>query len=613
MRRSLRLLFATAGAAAVSGTAVLVIDNGAASAATFSPADFVVYRVGAAGGTLAGTAAPVFLDTYASDVTNGAPKASVAVPTTTTGAQHRLTATGLSRSEGQLSLSPDGKLVSFTGYDAAVGQAGPTVTYQDVNGQPVQVTESLTASDPATVGRVAGLLDGAGTVDTSTSVTGASVPHVVRSAATGDGQALWLGGSDGGVLSTTRGSGSATSVLTATGLDANALVVRGGQLFAGGAYDGQADKRIVTVGAGTPSSGAAVTGLSGLPSGLLPGGFVLLDLTTKGLGTTGLDTLYAVNSAEKSGAVDKYSFDGTSWAKQGSIGLDGALGLAAKAVGTQVLLAATTPTGLYTFGESDGSAAGFTSAAPAKIASPPAGAEFRGVAPAPTGDALNPRPLAITSPVAGQRISYLTGSLVATGTASAPLGISSVTVAVDKATASAASLSGSTWSKTINLNTLSVGTHTLTVRSYETTSGAGTTVTRTFVRVGVPAGAIGPGSASFINGKIPRSGGWIGVPYPAAPGHRGLKTTGTSWVKLTSYGRSLDLHFQRRPDAGLVRITVDGKATILDLRSPTTGDLVKAYRRLSAGKHSVVIQALHKRSIHSKGYVVVLGFLRVYA
>lgn len=613
MRRSLRLALAAAATGAVSATSVLVFGSSTASAAAFSPSDFVVYQVGT-GSALTNSAAPVALLTFASDVSNGTAKATVALPTTTTGAQHRLTATGLSRSEGQLSLSPDRSLLAFTGYDAAVGQTGPTEQYQDVNGKTVNVTGSLTASDPKTVARVVGLLDGTGATDTSTAVTGASVPQVVRAATTVDGQTLWLAGSDGGVLATSRGGTTATTALTAAGLDATSVAVAGGQLFAAGGYDGQPATRLTTIGTGTPTTGATVNGLPGLPSGLLPDGFVLLDLTSAGFAGTGLDTLYAVNAAEKGGAVDKYSFDGTSWSKQGSVGLDGVHGLAATTTGRQVLLAATTPTGLYTFGEADGSAGGFTSAAPSKIASPVAGAEFRGIAPAPTGDALSKPSLTITGPAAaGQHISYLTGSVVVKGTATAHRGISSVTVAVDKAAAAATTLSGTGWSRTISLSGLSVGGHTLTIRGYETSSGASTTVTRTFVRDGVPAGAIGPGAASFLGAKVARSPGWRAVTYHTSPDHRGVFTTGTSYVNVTSYGRSLDLHFQRRPDAGEVRITIDGKAIVLDLRYATASDLVKRYRGLSAGKHRVRIQALHVHSTGSRGYVVLLGFLRVYA
>jgi hypothetical protein len=705
MRRSLRLLGA-ATAAAVTGTGVVALTGTTASAVTFTPTDLVVYRVGATGGTLSNAAAPVFLDTYASDTATGLPKATVAVPTTTTGQQHRLTATGLSRSEGQLSLSPDGTLVAFTGYDAASGATGPDTTYDDVNGVPVTITQSLTASSPTSVGRVVGLLDGAGSTDTSTSVTGAAVPHIVRAATTVDGTSLWLGGSDGGVLTAQRGDTTATSVLATPGFDADALQVASGQLLAGGANDGAAADRLGTVGAGLPTSGAAVTGFNGLPAGLLPGGFVALDLASP----AGVDTVYAVNGAERGGGVDKYAFDSGSstWAKQGFASLPGALAVTGKAVGSQVLLAATTKDALFTFGEADATS-GFDHTEPTKIADAPTDTEFRGVAVAPTGDALSkltvgittpavgahvasnattlavsgttsglrgvssvtvkvdsgtaeaqtlteggwngtvtlppslatgthtltvtatdngltpatatatrtftkdaPPAITIGAPTAGQHVSYLTGSLVVKGAASAARGVQSVTVQLDKTAPVAVPLSGTSWSRSITLSSLAVGSHTLTVKATEKTSGAVTAVTRAFVRDGVPSDSLGNGLWSFLNAKVHRSTGWTAFSYPPSPDRRGIRTLGTSSVTFLSYGRSLDLRFQRRADAGKVRITVDGKAVVLDLYG-STADITKAYRGLSAGKHRVTVQALHQRNTRSKNYYVTLELLRVYS
>ena len=707
MRRSLRLL-AVATAAATAGTAgTLVLTSSAASADAFAPLDLVVYRVGDGLTSLANTAAPVFLDTYASDTSSGLPKATVTVPTTTVGAQRHLTATGLSRSEGQLSLSPDGALVAFTGYDASPGATGPDTTYTDVNGVDVTVTQSLTASDPAGVARVVGLLDGTGATDTSTAVTGAGVPHVVRAATTADGLRVWLGGSDGGVLTAQRGATTATSVLSTAGFDADALQVAGGRLYAGGANDASSSNRLGTVGSDLPTAAADVTGLTGLPTGLLPGGFLALDLSPT---APGVDTLYAVNGAERGGGVDKYSTaDGSTWSKQGFVALPGALAVTGKATGTQVTLAATTPDGLWAFGEADGTAAGF-SAAPSRIATAPAGTEFRGVAPAPTGDALSrptvtittpqadthvpanattlaasgtasalrgiasvtaavdggtpvtatvtgdtwsvgvdlpaglatgahtlsvtatdsgstpasatstvsftkdaPPAAAFTAPGAGQHVSYLTSSLTVSGTASAARGVSGVTLQVDNGGQAAATLSGASWSRAVAVGSLAVGTHTLTVRATETTSGAVTTVTRTFVRDGVPAGAIGPGTASFLNSRVSRSAGWSALSYGGSPDRRGIRTAGTSSVRFSAYGREVDLHFQRRPDAGRVRVTIDGRSYVVDLYSGGVADLVKPFRGLTPARHTVTITALHQRSTASRGYLVTLGYLRVVA
>ena len=615
MRTTMRRVSATAALAALGGTGFILATSTSAKAVTLTPSDLVVYRVGTTGSTLSNAAAPIFLDTYGSDTTDGtAAKSTFAVPTTTVGTQHRLTATGLSRSEGQLTLSPDGTLLAFTGYDAALGDTGPAISYQDVNNNTVNVTESLTASDPTSVGRVVGLLDGSGAIDTSTSLTGAGVPHVVRTAVTVNGQSVYVGGSDAGVLTASRGAATATSLLSDsdTGFGANELEVAGGQLFAGG-YDADGSKRLVTVDTGTPAGVPTLTGLGGLPPGLLPGGFAFLDLTSAGLGSTGLDTLYAVNSAEKGGAIDKFTYDGASWTKQGAVALDGVESLTIKKTDSQVLVAATTPSGLYTFGEEDGSAAGFTTTDVKKIATPPTGSEFRGVAVAPTGAALSAPAVSITAPKPSQHFSYLQGAVAFHGTASGTRGIASVAVKLDRGAYSAARLSGTTWSKTVNVSSLAVGVHRLYVTATEKANGASTTVARVFVRNGIPTGAIGPGKRSFTDRLVSKQRGYVTVRYAASPDHKGLRTSGKPTVRFTSYGRTLDLHLQRSAAAGKVRITVAGRSSVVNLYSRRTLDLRKRYSGLSAGRHAVVITPLHQKSAHSKGTVVLLGFLQVFA
>src|ERR1051325_839178 len=126
----------------------LLLHAGFASAGSFTPGNIVVYRVGTGGAaTLAGTATAVFVDEY---TPAGAFVQSVPLPTTTSGAQHALDASGTSTSEGMMTRSADGRYLVLGGYDAVLGG-----------------TIATNASN-----RVLGRIDSAGTIDTSTSEIG---------------------------------------------------------------------------------------------------------------------------------------------------------------------------------------------------------------------------------------------------------------------------------------------------------------------------------------------------------------------------------------------------------------------------------------------------------
>src|SRR5690349_4832260 len=195
MRTSLRSPLGIVGAVlatSVAAVTVPVLLSSQANAAQFTGGDLVVYRVGS-GAALDNSAAPVFLDEFAA---NGSKLQSLALPTASSGTTHALTASGQSRSEGLIATTNG--LLTVTGYDAAPGTTAPGGL-------------SLTASDPATVGRVVGIVDGKGSIDTSTVLHGASAPQIIRSAVT-DGTHVWATGGNGGVALTTAGSGTTSTV-----------------------------------------------------------------------------------------------------------------------------------------------------------------------------------------------------------------------------------------------------------------------------------------------------------------------------------------------------------------------------------------------------------------
>lgn len=363
MRTSLRILGATA-AVSLAAVAVPLLSSSQAQAVKFTGGNLVVYRVGDGASALTNAAAPVFLDEFTA---GGSKVSSVALPTTAHGANQPLTAVGQSRSEGLITNSPDGKLLTLTGYAAAPGATGPGGI-------------SLTASDPGQVARVVGIVDRDGDYDTSTTL-GASGPSIVRSAVT-DGKQVWAAGGNGGVLTTARGSGTVTSIGGGADANLNALTVQGGQLFASGIL---AD-RLAAVGTGTPKGSATLTDLTGLPDNLLTYGYAFLDLTPAGFGGTKLDTLYVANSSERGGTVDKYRYDGSTWTSAGYVDVDGATGLVADVDGGKVSLAVTTPSQLLLLTDPSGAGTTFDPTGPKVLATAPANTEFRGVALAPTGD-----------------------------------------------------------------------------------------------------------------------------------------------------------------------------------------------------------------------------------
>src|SRR5205085_4241165 len=145
--------------------------------AAFTPGNLVIYRMNDGAAALSANGTPVFLDEY---TTGGTLVQSIAVPTTTVGAQHRLVCSGTATSEGWLTRSADGQYVVFPGYDAAVG------------------TASIATSTSATVPRVIGRVAANGTLDTSTALTDAISGGNPRGAASTNGTDLWISGTSSG-------------------------------------------------------------------------------------------------------------------------------------------------------------------------------------------------------------------------------------------------------------------------------------------------------------------------------------------------------------------------------------------------------------------------------
>ena len=163
-----------------------------ASAAAFTPGNLVIYRVGNGTGTLVNTGNPVFLDEY---TPAGSFVQSIPMPTTVSGANKQLVASGTATSEGLLTLSTDNQYLVLTGYAADI-----------------PYTSSLPATASATVNRTVGRVDANGNIDTTTALSDFATANNPRSAASTNGTDLWVTGGAGGVRYTTLASTSSTQL-----------------------------------------------------------------------------------------------------------------------------------------------------------------------------------------------------------------------------------------------------------------------------------------------------------------------------------------------------------------------------------------------------------------
>src|SRR5262249_32534665 len=122
---------------------------------------------------------------------------SIALPTSGSGSNKPLIASGTATSEGLLTRSADGRFLVLTGYGATTG--GGT---------------SGVSSSASSVPRVVGLGDGNGSVDTSTALSDFADQNNPRSAVSSNGTDIWVDGAAGGIRYTTKGSTTSTQLST---------------------------------------------------------------------------------------------------------------------------------------------------------------------------------------------------------------------------------------------------------------------------------------------------------------------------------------------------------------------------------------------------------------
>jgi hypothetical protein len=340
-------------------TAVATALSTGAQAAAITAGDLVIYRVGTGSASLTSAATSVFLDEY---TTSGTLVQSIAMPTSA-GSANMLTASGTATSEGQMTLSADGKFLVLTGYNAAAGTTG------------------IAATTSATVARTVGLVNvSTGAADTSTALNAFSGNNI-RSAVSSNGTDIWVAGANTGVGYTTKGSTTMTTV-SSTITNNRQLEIFNGQLY--DSTGSGALGHIEQVGTGLPTTaGNAMTALPGFPTTGSQYSFFMAHLGSTG---TGMDTLYVADDAA---GITKYSFDGTTWTAKGTVGAaaDTYRGLTGSVVNGKVQLFATGLGGsgatgggkLVSFSDASGWGGAFAGSA-TLLATAAANTAFRGVA-----------------------------------------------------------------------------------------------------------------------------------------------------------------------------------------------------------------------------------------
>ncbi|MES2661054.1 MAG: leucine-rich repeat protein [Verrucomicrobiota bacterium] len=295
--------------AAISLLSILQFASG--QPAGIRPDSIIVYRADFLPAGLAGTGNVVLLDEYD---TYGNLIQSIPMPTSTSGANHRLVAAGDAIGEGGLSRSADGRFLVVSGYDA-----------------PVPYPANISGTAGTSIRRVIGRIDHLGYVDTTTALTDFASTGSPRSVVSTDGSAFWMTGSKGGVRYAPFGATTSTQ-LNNDATDPSQLGIFGGWLYQSTAG---ASPGISSVGMNLPTTGGqTLNGLPGFPDNGSPDGFHLADLSSA---VSGFDTLYV---ADDTIGLQKFSLVNTFWVSNGSIGeeSDHYRGLTAKVTNGGVVL-----------------------------------------------------------------------------------------------------------------------------------------------------------------------------------------------------------------------------------------------------------------------------------
>lgn len=274
--------------------AVAATPNGAR--AQFTPGNVTVLRVGT-GAALSNASTALGLYEY-NGATPGAPTYTFDLPSTGASA---ITSSGSATSEGLISRSADGGSIVVPGYNTAAGLTG--------------VASSTTAAVPRGIGTVSysGTYNLAGT---TTNYSGNNVRG-----ATSDGTNYWAAGANTGITLV-----PGTTIVSSTSVNNRAMDIQNGQLYF--STGSGTNRGVYAVGTGVPTAegttatvvvntGAAASSyqFAFSPGPLAAGSFAYVaDDRTTGSGT-----------ANPNGGIQRWNFDGTTWALAYTLSTDDAL------------------------------------------------------------------------------------------------------------------------------------------------------------------------------------------------------------------------------------------------------------------------------------------------
>ncbi len=279
------------GALSTQGNSALILENdsgvrvaansyaGSVSAGQFVPGNIAVLRVGDGVEILGGQGNSVFIDQFA---TNGTLVGSTAIPDNGANA---LIISGSASSEGSLTLSPDGRLLMFAGYQIPLTNAAG-------------LTMSLANTNAVVVPRGLGVLDQNGTFALAGVTTNQYGANNIRGGATDGRGNYWGAGANSGTFY--FGGGATNTIQTAS---ANTIEIQalGGNLY----FTTQKNTNGIWKIPGTPTvpAGASVflnagSKASSYAFAFSPGftNVYLADDTTKGIG-----------------GLQRWNFNGTAW------------------------------------------------------------------------------------------------------------------------------------------------------------------------------------------------------------------------------------------------------------------------------------------------------------
>lgn len=365
-------------AAALAGSAALVVSTRAFAGAFVDRNTLAVVRLGDGSAPLGVNAAAAYVDQY--DVSGPTPTLlnTVALPSAGAGA---LTMSAVINHDGLLNYSTDGRYLTVAGYRY----------------------DSTGAADPATLttaaaARVIGRVGMDGSVDTSTTITDAYNSLAVRAAASTDGAHFWVAG-DGTGPATAHVDGlryvGAVGGSTSVDMDlrkpdttvppyenVRSVSIFGGQLYITSGSNGSIGKAAFKAGTGLQTSGP--TQLSIVESADSTNAVFFADLNaTQGVDplspTGGMDTLYATTSD----TLRKFSYVGGTWVAQGTAALTGVESVTALVNGSNVTVFASRANGIFRLTDGTGYNATMSSTFGGAYLLPGTNQEFRGVAAVP--------------------------------------------------------------------------------------------------------------------------------------------------------------------------------------------------------------------------------------